>query len=95
MYSNYISNYAWFGYEKYSSKKIIDFIYKYNQVKTNENNYMRENFADTFFSADDCSKIGYIREDIEKKYIPVFDSCTYKNPSKILIYSALFEGLFA
>ena len=36
MYSNYISNYAWFGYEKYSSKKIIDFIYKYNQVKTNE-----------------------------------------------------------
>ena len=68
MYSNYISNYAWFGYEKYSSKKIIDFIYKYNQVKTNENNYMRENFADTFFSADDCSKIGYIREDLEVKY---------------------------
>ena len=28
-------------------------------------------------------------------YNPVFDSCTYKNPSKILIYSALFEGLFA
>lgn len=69
LYSNYISNYAWFGYEKYSSKKIINLIYKYNQVKTNENNYMRENFADTFFSADDCSKIGYIREDIEKKYI--------------------------
>lgn len=69
LYSNYISNYAWFGYEKYSGKKIIDLIYKYNQVKTNENNYMRENFADTFFSADDCSKIGYIREDIEKKYL--------------------------
>ena len=68
LYSNYISNYAWFGHEKYSSKKIIDFIYKYNQLKTSENNYMRENFADTFFSADDCSKIGYIREDIEKKY---------------------------
>ena len=30
-----------------------------------------------------------------KVYNPVFDSCTYKNPSKILIYSALFEGLFA
>ena len=29
---------------------------------------MRDNFADTFFSADDCSKIGYIREDIENKY---------------------------
>lgn len=68
LYSNYISNYAWFGYEKYSSKKIIEFIYNYNQIKTKENNYMRENFADTFFSADDCSKIGYIREDIEVKY---------------------------
>ena len=69
LYSNYISNYAWFGYEKYSSKKIIELIYQYNQVETNENNYMRENFANTFFSADDCSKIGYIREDIEKKHI--------------------------
>ncbi len=68
LYSNYISNYAWFGYEKYSKEKIIEIIYRYNQIKTNENNYMRENFADTFFSADDCSKIGYLREDIEKKY---------------------------
>ncbi|EHR32322.1 Dam family site-specific DNA-(adenine-N6)-methyltransferase [Helcococcus kunzii] len=68
LYSNYISNYAWFGYEKYSRKKIIEIIYDYNKVKTKENNYMRENFADTFFSADDCSKIGYIREDIETKY---------------------------
>ena len=68
LYSNYISNYAWFGYEEYSSKRIIELIYDYNQIKTNEHNYMRKNFADTFFSADDCSKIGYIREDIEVKY---------------------------
>ena len=68
LYSNYISNYAWFGNEKYSIKRIIELIYYYNQVKTKENNYMRENFANTFFSADDCSKIGYIREDIEVKY---------------------------
>ena len=68
LYSNYISNYAWFGSEKYSIKRIIELIYYYNQVKTKENNYMRENFANTFFSADDCSKIGYIREDIEEKY---------------------------
>ena len=68
LYSNDISNYAWFGSEKYSIKRIIELIYYYNQVKTKENNYMRENFANTFFSADDCSKIGYIREDIEVKY---------------------------
>ena len=68
LYSNYISNYAWFGNEKYSIKRIIELIYYYNQVKTKENNYMRENFANTFFSADDSSKIGYIREEIEVKY---------------------------
>ena len=32
---------------------------------------------------------------LEQLFNPVFDSCTYKNPSKMLIYSALFEGLFA
>ena len=69
LYSNYISNYAWFASEDYSQEKIIEKIYEYNQLTTNENNYMRINFADTFFSAEDCSKIGYIREDIEKGYL--------------------------
>lgn len=68
LYSNYISNYAWFAQEDYSAEKIIKYISKYNKIETNENNYMRINFADTFFSADDCSKIGYIREDIEIEY---------------------------
>ena len=68
LYSNYLSNYAWFGSESYSKEKIIEIIYEYNRLKTSDNNYMRAKFADTFFSADDCSKIGYIREDIEEKY---------------------------
>ena len=68
LYCNYISNYAWFSNEDYSEEKIINIVYKYNMIKTSENNYVRENFANTFFLADDCSKIGYIREDIEKKY---------------------------
>ena len=29
---------------------------------------MTENFSDTYFSRDDCAKIGYIREDIESLY---------------------------
>lgn len=29
---------------------------------------MCENFVNTFFSTDDCNKMGYIREDIEVKY---------------------------
>lgn len=68
LYSNYISNYAWFYPEEYSEKKVIEYIAKYNSISSSEDNYMRKNFADTFFSADDCSKIGVIREDIEVKY---------------------------
>ena len=68
LYSNYLSNYAWFANEDYEAEKIIQFIYMYNAIETNENNYMRQNFADTFFAADVCSKIGYIREDIECRY---------------------------
>ena len=41
---------------------------KYNNLSVTTDNYMSENFADTYFSLDDCRKIGYIREDIEKKY---------------------------
>lgn len=40
----------------------------YNKNRKYEENYMTENFADTYFSKNDCSKIGYIREDIENKY---------------------------
>ena len=68
LYSNYIANYAWFAAENYSEAKIISMIYGYNRVQTEEDNYMRKNFADTFFSAADCSKIGFIREDIEQRY---------------------------
>ncbi|MCR1837222.1 Dam family site-specific DNA-(adenine-N6)-methyltransferase [Pasteurella caecimuris] len=65
LFSNYICHLAWFLSEDYSESKIIDLIDKFNKIQTSENNYMRENFSNTFFSADDCSKIGYIRENIE------------------------------
>ena len=68
MYSNYICNYAWFGSEAYSQKKIIDLIKRYNAIDSCRSNYMTQNFADTYFSKKDCSKIGYIRNDIEKLF---------------------------
>ncbi len=68
MYSNYISNLAWFSPRKYSRKKIEKIIDEYNAMVINEENYMTINFSNTYFSHDDCSKIGYIREDIEIKY---------------------------
>lgn len=68
MYSNYICNYAWFGAEEYDPQIIIDCVVRYNSLADLDDNYMTENFSDTYFSRDDCAKIGYIREDIETLY---------------------------
>lgn len=68
MYSNYICNYAWFSSQKYCRNKLEKIIDGYNEMTICEENYMTENFSDTYFCHDDCSKIGYIREDIEAKY---------------------------
>ena len=68
MYSNYICNYAWFGAEKYDPQIIIECVVRYNSLTDLDDNYMTDNFADTYFSRDDCAKIGYIREDIESLY---------------------------
>lgn len=68
MYSNYICNYAWFGAEEYNQQIIIDCVVRYNALSDLDDNYMTDNFSDTYFSRDDCAKIGYIREDIEELY---------------------------
>lgn len=68
LYSNYINNLAWFSGQKYNKKRIVDFINYYNLIHPTAENYMTENFADTYFSYKTCAKIGYIREDIEKNF---------------------------
>ena len=68
MYSNYICNYAWFGAETYDQERIVELVVKYNADSEYEDNYMTDNFANTYFSKDDCSKIGYIRQDIENRF---------------------------
>ena len=67
LYSNYICNYAWFGSEPYNEQIIIDYIIYYNSLTNLDDNYMTDNFADTYFSREDCAKIGFIREDIESQ----------------------------
>lgn len=68
MYSSYICHVAWFSPQQYSYEKLAGFIDRYNAVVIEDDNYMSENFADTYFSAQDCRKIGFIREDIELKF---------------------------
>lgn len=67
--SNYISYLAWFGNEKIHKNKIKKHIETYNNLKVTEDNYFSINFSDTYFSKENCKKIGYIREDIENKYL--------------------------
>ncbi len=68
LYSNYLCNYAWFGSEPYKQELIIDYVTYYNSLSNFSDNYMTENFANTYFSYNDCAKIGFIREDIEINY---------------------------
>jgi adenine-specific DNA-methyltransferase len=68
LYSNYICHVAWFSPMKYSKAVIEELVTYYNALEISTDNYMSENFADTFFSRADCQKIGFIREDIEKRF---------------------------
>lgn len=67
LYSNYICHVAWFGPESYDHEKIIRLIGEYNAARPQEDNYMSRHFADTYFSREVCRKIGFIREDIERR----------------------------
>lgn len=68
MYSNYICHLAWFSSEKYSETKVAGLIMEYNALNVDQDNYMSDNFANTYFSLEDCRKIGFIRQDIEDRF---------------------------
>ena len=66
LYCNYICHYAWFSTKNYDEKKIRELLIQYNSINTSEDNYVTENYADRYFSYENASKIGYIRENIEQ-----------------------------
>lgn len=68
LYSNYVVHIAFFGSQEIDVDKLENLINEYNQLEDVEDNYMSDNFSDTFFSHFNCKKIGCIREDIEKKF---------------------------
>lgn len=66
--SNYCIYDAWFGTQKIDVKKIDTFIEEYNTQSYLNENYFWKTYKNTYFSSNDCKKIGSIREDIEQKY---------------------------
>ncbi len=67
LHCNYICHQAWFSDEPYNEQRIRELIIQYNALVVNEENYATENYADRYFSYENASKIGHIREDIEQR----------------------------
>ena len=86
--SNYCAYRAFLGNEKFNEKKIQKFIDKYNEINCIKENYFSKTFKNTYFSENDCKKIGYIREDIENKYN---ENIINEREKYILITSLLYS----
>ena len=86
--SNYCVYRAFLGNEKFSEKKIERIIREYNNIENIEDNYFSKTYKNTYFSENDCKKIGYIREDIENKYA---DNKINEREKYILITSLLYS----
>lgn len=69
MYCNYLSALCWFSPQDFDTKKVTELLEYYNGADTScEDNYMYQTFRDTYFSADVCRKIGFVREDVERSF---------------------------
>ena len=68
LYSNYLCHLTWFSDKPFDITKIERYIEFFNTELSYEDNYMTENFSDTYFSRKICSKIGFIREKIENEF---------------------------
>lgn len=70
MYCNYLAALCWFSPQDVDIHRLEELLDYYNKVDTSkEDNYMYQTFRDTYFSADVCRKIGFIREDVERQFV--------------------------
>lgn len=70
LYSNYLAHIAFMSDEAIDTAFIEKKINEYNHISVEKipDNYMSMTFGNTFFCYDDCKRIGYIRDDIQKMY---------------------------
>ncbi len=86
--SNCYSYKAFYEPMKIDIKKIEKIINDYNVIEIEEENYFSDNFSDTYFSRKDCKKIGFIRDDIENKFI---EKDINEREKSILIASLIYS----
>ncbi|MBR4651076.1 MAG: DNA adenine methylase [Prevotella sp.] len=69
MYCNYLASLCWFSPQEVNQNNLTELMEYYNTVDTSrEVNYMYQNFSNTYFSADVCRRIGFIRDDVEQRF---------------------------
>ena len=70
LFSNNIIYNGFFLNDKYDINKIYKIREDYNDINASKlrDNYVSKNFGNKFFNKNDAKKIGYIRENIERKY---------------------------
>ncbi len=70
LYSNEIIYNAFFLNDIYNEKLLYEIKNNYNNINVNrlKDNYVSINYGNKFFNYNDAKKIGYIRENIEKRY---------------------------
>ena len=89
LYSNYVTHVAYISKQKIRKSFVENLINGYNLLSANmlNDNYMSRNFADTYFSYEDCKIIGYVRENIECLYK---HNCINEREKAILITVLLY-----
>lgn len=87
--SNYIIHHAFFANGDYDSEKLISLIDTYNQLNPSIliDNYYSQNYANTFLSEPHMKIVGFIRDDIDRRFNDAKLTLKEKN---ILITSLLY-----
>lgn len=69
MYCNYLAALCWFSPQKVNRMKLSELIDYYNSYDVSDaTNYMSQNFANTYFDLFNTKRIGFIRDDIERRF---------------------------
>lgn len=64
--SSFISLQCWLGTKDYNKEKISNIIEYLNSLETRKENYVSENFGNSYFTKENAQKIGIVRDEIEK-----------------------------
>lgn len=89
LYSNYLCHLTWFSDEVFDISKVANYINLYNSEIPFEENYMTQNFSGTYFSDKVCSKIGFIRENIENEFL----SGKINSRERAMLITSLLYGI--